>query len=74
MEAGEGRLMKRLGANVRRLRMQRRMTQEQLAEHCDLNTRTVQKIEAGQLNIVVTTLKRIQLALGCAWTKLLPLD
>ena len=41
------------------------LTQEQLAEAADLNPRTVQKIEAGQINILVTTLVRIQSALNC---------
>jgi transcriptional regulator with XRE-family HTH domain len=36
-----------------------------LAEAADLNPRTVQKIEAGQINILVTTLVRIQSALNC---------
>jgi transcriptional regulator with XRE-family HTH domain len=47
------------------------MTQERLAELADLNLRTVQKIEAGQLNILLTTLIRIQRGLGCPWDKLL---
>jgi len=47
------------------------MTQEKLAELSDLNVRTIQKIEAGQTNILITTAKRIQKALGCSWDKLL---
>jgi hypothetical protein len=37
-----------------------------------LNIRTVQKIEAGQIDILLTTVLRIQRALGCSWSKLLP--
>ncbi len=37
--------------------------QEQLAEAVDLNIRTVQKIEAGDVNILLTTVLRIQKAL-----------
>jgi hypothetical protein len=33
---------------------------ERLAELASLNARTVQKIEAGQLNIVLRTLKRVR--------------
>lgn len=47
------------------------MTQEQLAEAVDLNIRTVQKIEAGDVNILLTTVLRIQKALGCEWEELL---
>jgi DNA-binding XRE family transcriptional regulator len=46
------------------------MTQERLAELADLNIRTVQKIEAGEVNILITTAIRLQRALGCAWDKL----
>ncbi len=37
-----------------------------------LNPRTVQKIEAGDLNILLTTVLRIQKALGIASEKLMP--
>ncbi len=49
------------------------MTQEKLAELADLNIRTVQKIEAGQTNILITTASRIQKALGCDWGMLMGL-
>lgn len=61
----------RLGANIRRERMAREITQERLAELVDLNIRTVQKIEAGEINILVTTLQRFKKALGCKWEVLL---
>lgn len=48
------------------------MTQERLAELADLNIRNVQKIEAGELNVLITTAIRIQHALGCQWDDLLP--
>ena len=40
------------GANVRRERNAKAFTQEQFAEMVDLNIRTVQKIEAGEINIL----------------------
>jgi transcriptional regulator with XRE-family HTH domain len=55
--------LKRYGSNVRRLRSAQAMTQERLAELSDLNIRTIQKIEAGQTNILVTTAARIGTAL-----------
>jgi transcriptional regulator with XRE-family HTH domain len=63
--------LKRLGGNLRRERTARKITQEKLAELASLNVRTVQKIEAGQINILVTTVKRIQKAVGCPWESLL---
>jgi transcriptional regulator with XRE-family HTH domain len=59
------------GENIRRLRTARGMTQEKLAELTDLNIRTVQKIEAGQTNILITTAARIQKALACDWDRLM---
>jgi transcriptional regulator with XRE-family HTH domain len=63
--------LKQFGANVRRERVLRGVTQERLAELADLNLRTIQKIEAGKINILITTVIRIQRALACPWTKLL---
>ena len=59
------------GRNVRRIRMAREITQEKLAELVDLNIRTIQKIEAGDVNILLTTVLRLQKALGCPWNELL---
>jgi transcriptional regulator with XRE-family HTH domain len=60
------------GANLRRERVARKITQERLAELADLNIRTLQKIEAGQTNILVTTAMRLRQGLGCAWDELMP--
>jgi transcriptional regulator with XRE-family HTH domain len=65
------RQLKALGSNLRRERMARRITQERLAELADLNIRTLQKIEAGQTNILVTTAIRLRKALRCPWDLLL---
>jgi transcriptional regulator with XRE-family HTH domain len=54
------------GHRIRSLRRAQGLTQEQLAEAADLNPRTVQKIEAGKINIVLTTLLRLQAALRCS--------
>jgi transcriptional regulator with XRE-family HTH domain len=63
--------LKIIGANLRRERMARKITQEKLSELADLNIRTLQKIEAGQTNILVTTAVRLRRALGCPWDALL---
>ncbi len=63
--------LRRFGANVRRERTAKELTQEKLAELVDLNIRTVQKIEAGHTNILVTTAIRFRNALQCAWDRLL---
>ena len=63
--------LKAFGANVRRERMAASLTQERLAEMADLNIRTLQSIEAGELNVLVTTAMRLQKAMGCDWEKLM---
>jgi DNA-binding XRE family transcriptional regulator len=59
------------GANVRRERVLRLITQEKLAELAALNVRTVAKIEAGELNLRSATIERIRQAIGCPLTRLL---
>ena len=63
--------LRRFGANLRRERNARGLTQEKLAELADLNIRTVRKIEAGRINILITTVIRLRQALTCSWDKLL---
>jgi transcriptional regulator with XRE-family HTH domain len=58
------------GQNVRRERHQRNLSQEKLAEEVDLNIRNIQRIEAGEINVLITTAKRIKDALGCSWEDL----
>jgi transcriptional regulator with XRE-family HTH domain len=47
-------------------------TQEELAELVDVHPRMVQKIEAGETNILATTAMRLQAALDCEWQALMP--
>jgi transcriptional regulator with XRE-family HTH domain len=63
--------LKVLGANVRRERVAAGLTQERLAELAELNIRTLQSIEAGELNVLVTTTMRLRLALKCSWESLM---
>ena len=63
--------IKSFGRNVRRERMAKKITQEKLAELVDLNIRTIQKIEAGHVNILLTTVLRLHKALGCSWDDLM---
>ena len=63
--------LRALGQNVREQRKAAKLTQERLAELADLSPRTVQKIEAGRLNILVTTLRRLRTCIGCGYADLL---
>jgi transcriptional regulator with XRE-family HTH domain len=66
--------LKAYGSNIRRERAAKGLTQEKLAEVSGISTRNLQKVEAGELNILVTTAMRIQLGLRCPWKRLMPLD
>jgi transcriptional regulator with XRE-family HTH domain len=63
--------LKRVGANIKRSRESLNLTQARLAELTSLAPRTIQKIEAGEITILITTLRRIQLALRCSYGALL---
>lgn len=63
--------IQRFGSAVRRERLAIGMTQEELADLSELHLRTVQKIEAGDINILITTAQGLQKALGCSWDSLM---
>ena len=66
--------LRKFGASVRRQRSAINMTQEtlaELAELAELHPRTLQKIEAGTTNVLITTAQRIRKALDCPWDSLL---
>ena len=73
ISANERKRLREFGAKVRRIRSAMGLTQCELAERAEIATRNLQKIEAGQLNILLTTVIRIQLALRCLWKDLMPL-
>jgi len=64
--------LKIFGGNLRRARVLRKVTQEALSEKANLHIRTLQKIEAGEINILLTTLVRLKQGLDCPWQELLP--
>lgn len=59
-----------LGRNVCQVRQARTMTQDELAEHADIDRRYVQRIEAGTANPGIDVMSRIRDALGCTWNEL----
>jgi len=63
--------LKLVGDNLRTARKAAGLTQEKLAELADLAPRTIQKIEAGRITILITTLRRIRKVLGCPYQSLL---
>lgn len=64
-------ILKSFGANIRRLRVQAGLTQAKLAELADVELRTEQKWERGEINLPLTTVTRLQKVLGCSWESML---
>lgn len=63
-----------VGKNLRRLRVRHGLTQETLSRSVGLNIRTLQRIEAGATNILITTAMRLISALNCTPDELLIID
>lgn len=53
-----------VGANVRRLRVERKLTQEQIAHDAEIDVTYLRGIEAGRRNPSVSVIGRIASALG----------
>lgn len=58
-------------SNVRRLRLERNLTQEVLAEGAGLHTNYISSVERGQRNISIGNIERIACALGVTMAELL---
>lgn len=48
-----------IGTNIREIRKQKKMTQEELAEKCELQTSYLAGVERGTRNITIQTLEKI---------------
>lgn len=57
--------------NVRRLRTERGISQDELADLAQLHRTYVGAIERGERNITLDTLERLAKALGCSCAQLL---
>jgi transcriptional regulator with XRE-family HTH domain len=57
-------LIRYVGANVRRMRLRRGLTQERLAEDAGLELRFVQRVERAETNLSVAALVGLADALG----------
>ena len=54
----------RFGRAVRKLRLEQKLSQEELAERCDLHRTYISDIELGKRNISLENIERIAAALG----------
>ncbi|WP_083457997.1 helix-turn-helix domain-containing protein [Herbaspirillum hiltneri] len=51
-------------SNIRRIRLERQLTQEQVAEAADLHTNYISSVERGERNISICNIERIARALN----------
>ena len=65
-------IAKRLGKKIKLARVEKDMSQSNLAHTAGIDSGHIGKIERGELNITVVTLYRLAEALGCSPTILLP--
>jgi transcriptional regulator with XRE-family HTH domain len=71
VELAKQQMLKSFGANVRRLRSAAGLTQAKLAERVNVELRTLQKFESGEINPPLFTIFRVRRALNCQWDELL---
>lgn len=62
---------KKLGEKIRRIRKERKLTQEQLAELAKIDPKSVIEIEAGKRNPTLRTINKIASALKAKIDELL---
>jgi len=64
--------LKRLGDSLRRHRVNRDFSQAEVAAELDMDIRTVQRAEAGEVNLPYTTLCKYYRLLRCPAAELFP--
>ncbi len=67
----KGELMRLIGNNVRKYRMERKMTQHQLADHVNCDSSTITRIEGGARMMSISTLRTVARALDVSCDALL---
>lgn len=63
--------LKRIGKKIKALRIKNKMTQQSLSDFCDVDIRTIQRIEVGEQNVALTLILAIAEGLGVNVTELL---
>ena len=57
-------ILKRFGARVRELRLEKGLSQEKFAAKCDLDRTYLGSVECGERNIALRNIQKISKALG----------
>jgi transcriptional regulator with XRE-family HTH domain len=66
--------LKKLGANIKRLREIKNLSLRELSYACDIDNSKISKIEKGQINITFTTILQLAKALEISPSELLRTD
>ena len=64
-------LLKTIGNNIRKLRNERKISQQELADITNIAKSTVQRIESGKLNPTIVMLNNISIAMDIKLTELI---
>ena len=72
MRDGVSTLRIRFGVNLRRLRLAKEVSQEELAEIAGLHRTYVSSVERGERNVTLDTIQKLAKALGVSMAKLMP--
>ena len=65
MEREIDQIYQSMGSRIRKERRYKKITQAQLAQQVGKNVRTIQKYEAGNIEVSIRSLYRIAAVLGC---------
>jgi transcriptional regulator with XRE-family HTH domain len=65
-------LHSRFGANLRKIRLDKGMSQEGLADLAGLHRTYVSSVERGERNVTLETIDKLAKALGISTSKLIP--
>ncbi len=60
----DSQFLQEIGARIKKLRTEKNMSQNELAMLCDFEKASMSRIESGQTNTTILTLRKIGLALG----------
>lgn len=70
----EQQLFIRIGSNIREMREERGMTQQDLAARCNMEKSNISRIEAGRTNLTARSAWKISKALGVKLGTLFEVD
>lgn len=63
-----------VGKNIRKIRKEKRITQEQLAYDCNFEKSTISRIEAGRANLTLRTMIKLSQSLGVEIKDIVDID